>query len=186
MRVLQSRNESRYILSGVHFVITKRFTILVSTDGIKMGILRIENEVDTNIPSDQPIEFTVDCPAVSLIRQAFITITFDGESASFSNGAGGSVVCRKIDGNYPAWRSIVPRTPFAKVELSFSYTHLAAFARISKILKPDTSPYLHIKGHETTDPACPISILIEDCRFYGMLMPVKSNTVQVPEWLTKD
>jgi len=188
MRYLQSTDEHRHVLHGVHFHIARKATTLVATDGRRLGLLRIEQA--TALPQDEKaVTFTVDYPLLKFMPTDKVEVSYNGNgSVSFRGAKGGARLhCDIIEGNYPTWRQVIPSTPFEKAELNFDYRLLEGFAKLGKMLRPKETAGLMVKTHQSNNGApAPFSIFVHDRRFYGLLMPMREVDPSVPVWIQKE
>lgn len=106
-----STDESRLILTGVHFQWFTEGLELAGTDGHRLAIARLPN---VTAPSFPPI--TVPTRALKEIATAIakrndeVALRCDLTQAIFDIGEGLRITIRLLDGRYPEYRAVLPKT----------------------------------------------------------------------------
>lgn len=193
MRELQSVDETRFVLNGVNFQVSKKRLLLVATDGRKIGILLSEvGETELELSRmTGPLEFTCDYPLVKYLKADSIgrvLLKYDGKHIEFSDGDT-AITVAAIEGNFPKWTHVVPRGKFVKADYHFNVKYLQQFHMCAKILNPTSDGHVHLRGHDFDsggykDSQPPYSVFFDNPNFYGFLMPVAmSHESELPGWL---
>lgn len=184
---LASIDETRYVLCGVSVELRKGSTnaILVATDGRRLGALRVKA---LEAPAEKDMQFII--PS-SLIRK--IPAVKKGESVNVSHD--GSVTISQwqnkwavsqpsLDGNYPAWKKVVPVTPFTVLDqLNINLHLLIGFYDVARALGNDS--VVHLRQHQTIKglPAESMAMTVHfpGIDFIGVIMPVRVEA-NMPDW----
>lgn len=204
MRLLQSGDECRFVLNGVHFECNPDGRVLmIATNGRFMGILR--PKVMQVEPVTETVEFTVNYPMVKYLPKGGgplhgqllagqVVLHYDGPKQKISFRSGDEeITCDEILGNYPKWRQVVPTTPFAPFDVSINARYVWQFERVAKLLdnRRDRGDGVIIKGHavdpnEKDVPMPRYSLFVPglvDKQFYGIIMPMHAPPIAMPDWL---
>lgn len=199
MRLLQSVDEARFVLNGVHFEIwlNKNQVIMVATNGRYMGVLRPNAIIDGKITGtgfEEPVRFTVDYPLVKYLEKRTldtILIHYSGTQVRFE-GSDQAVTYDAIKGDFPKWRQCVPQGAFAPFDISVNARYVSVFEKVAKLLGGTRGEQVILKGHKLDpkhDVSAPLSSLsvfipsLVDKEFYGVVMPMQQPEVRVPEWI---
>ncbi len=104
-----AEEELRPVMNGIFFDIDTDVTTFVASDAHKL----ITYSFTDGKPS-QKSSFILHKKPASILKSVLarfddeVTIRYDNKNAYFSFGDS-ILVCRLIEGNYPAWRSVIPR-----------------------------------------------------------------------------
>ncbi len=104
-----AEEELRPVMNGIYFDITPESTTLVASDAHKLVYDTI-----SGISAPQPMNFILHKKPAGILRgllaktEEDVTIRFGSKNAQFSFG-NSILVCRLIEGNYPAYRSVLPK-----------------------------------------------------------------------------
>lgn len=201
MRLLQSRDESRFAICGVHFEIhPDGKLILIATNGRYLGILNADAIVQGNVK--ELIEFTVDYPFVRYLPKPSgmefekILVHYDGSKVHF-HSEGQSVMHDVIKGDFPKWRQCIPTTGFAPIAVSVNASYVTMFQKVASLLGgKGASQQVILKGHangarpdrpDDPYPYSPYSVFLGGLggiTFYGVIMPMRGDDDwQIPDWL---
>jgi len=200
MRLLQSKDETRFVLNGVHFEIHPNGKVLlIATNGRYLGILK--PSVILEDPVESRIEFTVDYPLVKYLPKPKgatdferILMWYDGPNQKVHFiSEGECVTCEEVLGVFPKWRQVIPTSGFAPFEVHVNSTYVSTFEKVAKMLDSDV-PLVSLMGHklgkcEGVSPLAPYSVFLGELRereFYGVIMPVRTDPIQMPDWLQDD
>lgn len=104
-----AEEELRPVMNGIFFDITPECTSLVASDSHKL-VCYTRNEVR----SEEKTSFILPKKPASILKSILpksddiVKITFDSKNAYFEF-EGYILVCRLVEGNYPAYRSVIPK-----------------------------------------------------------------------------
>ena len=104
-----SRDESRYILNGVLFVIKDNTITVVATDGRRLSLIKKEFK----IPKDLSTKFIIPAKTVTELLKTLkdideeATITYTQNQVLFNFGEN-TVISRLIEGEYPNYEQVIP------------------------------------------------------------------------------
>lgn len=184
MQKLCSSDGARYILNGVHFECGKKRTLLVATNGVIFGVLKCEP------PMDGELEFQADVSLVKLFKptksnsQLINIEVFESEVAFSFNQI--KIVGKKIEGNYPQWKGLVPKTKPCFGKFTFNASFVKTLNDVAHLLTKNGA-FVQLVPHEDDgkfSEMSPYSVLIPDCkRFFGLLMPMRASEPEIPDWL---
>ena len=187
-----STEETRYYLQGVHFETGGEGTLLVATDGHRLGVYKSDRAICASAG-------TVRVPAY--IKRAvkkkelwFVVGTFAGAELSLvlefpENGKAADIAKLAslsdalaiyanpvIIGEYPNWRKVIP-SKTGTCAGAFNSKYLGSFAQVS----PGRTA---IAAHGT-EPTAPHLIEIPgEENFVGVLMPMRHKSIyKIPSWL---
>lgn len=197
IRILQSVDESRYVICGVNFEVTKDRVLLVATDGRKLGILKAspqELQVNGDVP-EGGVRFTIDYPMLKNLPKAsggaqdWINVELNATETQVTLRKDQSaIVSNVIQGNYPKWRHLIPTSKPEPTIMCASITYLMQFKQVLDALSTkgdiDTKAVTVLNYGELQPMTIHFSRrdLMEG--FFGMLMPVRSYGLpEIPTWL---
>lgn len=104
-----AEEELRPVMNGIYFDIQPESTTLVASDAHKLVCYTF-----TGIKAPQPMNFILHKKPANILRgllaksEEDVTVRFGSRNAQFSFGEN-ILVCRLIEGNYPAYRSVLPK-----------------------------------------------------------------------------
>lgn len=185
-----SKEETRYYLNGVHIEASlEGGAVCVATDGHRLGVAYdadgyVERSTIVQIPS-----------IIKAERGLFLRPWLVGVATENGNGYIAVVEGKKtderdddakyaierveectlrvgrafIDGNFPDWRRIIPEMKPTDTTRAFNRKYLAAFG-----------DHIQITG---ADGMSPQIIQTEDRDFIGVLMPMRLDKRDLPEWV---
>lgn len=132
----QSTDETRYVLNGVCFELTKEKGVLrcIATDGRRMSY---QDVACSWLPDkDKPMEFIVPSGTIRFILPSLpkdkntpVQVSFKDNHVSFMfrNGELGVLLTSKlIDGNFPNYKQVIPTPDSQKIHASFDRVLLLA------------------------------------------------------------
>ncbi len=111
-----SRDETRYVLNGVCFSFGERFDI-VATDG-----RRLAKYTNATIKRDDVKQLIVPTKSINLLQQMLgadgtVTLRYTSNQLEI-NTPGATMVTRLIDGHYPNYMQVIPKTCQVAIELN--------------------------------------------------------------------
>jgi DNA polymerase III subunit beta len=143
-------DDLRPVMSGIFFELTEEDVRFVATDAHKL--VRYKR---TDIQSPRPASFIVPKKPLSLLKgqlastNAEVTVEFNENNAAFrfDNTV---MVCRLIDGKYPNYEAVIPKTNPNKLTID-RQTFLSSIRRVSIFANKTTHQVrLHINGSQLT------------------------------------
>lgn len=192
----KSFDETRYVLNGVHFQITPTHVTMAATDGRCLGVMH--QPINAHVPVTEPVEFIVNFDLLRSVRgigKGHDVIRLNVEQAD-NNKLRVSIigqhefVAAVIEGNYPAWKSVTPTTPFTgHDELILNEPYLAKFMAARNILtrnRKSASRAITFRQHGKMGA---VSVFMSGVpEFYGILMPMNlaennKSPFIIPEWM---
>lgn len=200
MALLASVDQTRYILNGVSVeVIPDKGTLLIATDGRRLGVLRSNAEIledgrEEGATGIYWIPTSLIKSVPSSLRTAILT--FEGLTVSIrSLGSYGMTYSEEISpGNYPNWRGLVPTGELVPaVRLGFNFELLNGIVAASRLIsgsrRLESAAILLFQecaGDDSRTAQRPYIIRTEASdRFFAVLMPVldPSPIKKAPSWL---
>ncbi len=131
-----SFDETRYILNGILFKISKGILTLVATDGKRLAIverkLRVESDVDLSMIV--PIK-TIQELSRNLKEGEELTVVIGSNQALFDLGGVG-IVSRLIEGEFPDYKQVIPAESENKLKIPRN-AFLLAVKRAALLTTPD-------------------------------------------------
>ncbi len=133
-----SRDESRYVLNGVLFVIKPAYIRLVATDGRRLAMV----EEKAQLPKTMERKFIVPTKAVAELDKALgeegdVKIYLNNNQIFFDMGRT-RIVSRLIEGEFPNYEQVIPKEAKDKL-LTPKNTFLAAVKRAALFTNQDSS-----------------------------------------------
>ncbi|MFA5410715.1 MAG: DNA polymerase III subunit beta [Candidatus Omnitrophota bacterium] len=131
-----SSDETRYILNGILFKITKNNLTFVATDGKRLAIVerKLKQEVDKEVSIIVPIK-TIQELNRNLKDEGVLSLVLGGNQVLFDLG-GVIIISRLIEGEFPDYRQVVPPASENKVKLDREQ-FLLAVKRAALLSTPD-------------------------------------------------
>ena len=141
-------DELRPVMNGIYFDITDQNVTMVASDAHKLASYK-----RLDIKGDATESFILPKKSAGLLKNILskvsddVSLTFDDKNAVFTL-EGYSMVCRLVEGNYPAYQSVIPKNNvnkiiIARVELLNAVRRVAVFSnQASNLIK------LKITGNE--------------------------------------
>lgn len=132
-----SRDETRYVLNGVLFIIKDDVIKLVATDGRRLAV------IERRLPQKTSKERRVIAPATTIQELSKILKDEDSVKVSFSENqvlfdmGKTRVISRLIEGEYPNYEQVIPKEVKDKVKLSRE-TFLSAAKRANIFTNQDS------------------------------------------------
>ncbi|MFA5085185.1 MAG: DNA polymerase III subunit beta [Candidatus Omnitrophota bacterium] len=132
-----SRDETRYVLNGVFFVIRPTYIRIVATDGRRLAMVEEKNQ------SPKTHEKKVIIPAKTITEllkllgdEGEVKICFGNNQVLFDMG-NTKVVSRLIEGEFPNYEQVIPKEAKDKISIARA-KFLAATKRASLFTNPDS------------------------------------------------
>lgn len=181
LKSIAGRDETRYVLNGVHFEPCEGGYLMVAADRRRLAVIFKETKEELLLPftlAARDIDFL---PARVLhldICHSNGKITIDGLKPDYMP----LVWCDAIEGDFPKWRQAIPKDPFVPSQFVLDGTVLEPFIKCTMAVCR-TSNAMYFRA--SMDPLGPISILNGNPNFYGLIMPMRSEAdeKQIPKWL---
>ena len=164
-----NENASRAILTGVFFGIDKNQVRIAATDSYRLSenILKLENSVD-KIDSIIPVRAILEADRLAANHSGKISITISENQVMFVIG-GTELVSRLIEGNYPDYTAIIPKSNSTEIEVNREKLE-SAVRRVSIFAKQDNQ---HMKLSFSNDGNCVISTNQTEIGEEKITIPVK-------------
>lgn len=131
-----SMDETRYILNGIMFKITKNNLTLVATDGKRLAIMdkKINKEIDRDISIIVPIK-TIHELNRNLKEDGELSLILGNNQVLFDLG-GIVIISRLIEGEFPDYQQVVPPVSGNKIKVARDQ-FLLAVKRAALLSTPD-------------------------------------------------
>ena len=171
-----AKQDVRYYLCGLLIEKAEKGAFLVAMDGHKIAVVHDEDAV-----VDETM--LVDVPALIVTQsKKGETIRFDGETASVFGAEGdliGSARAKKIDGNYPLWRAVIPKPCAKAFDSAVNVDYLAVAKLVPGGRYRSVVAYNHEHGR-------PITLRFPEApEIIAAIMPMRSEEIpERPTWLT--
>jgi hypothetical protein len=189
-----AKGDIRYYLNAVCLdVAPDGSAVAVSTNGHIMLALPVDGEVTEDGAAPRRIvagQYVIPRDVLEGLKAPWkggaATVTIDTAAQTVTVSlAGKSAVSKLVDGKFPDWRRVVPRTVSGLVS-QFNAEYLTAFGKIHKLLGGKYSPgILHNGGDGGNFVESAARVLLPGDAV-GVLMPMRgfdSATVENPAWL---
>jgi DNA polymerase-3 subunit beta len=132
-----SRDETRYVLNGVLFVIKSSYIRMVATDGRRLAMV----EEKTQAPKTQERKIIIPAKTIAELSKLLgdegeVKMCFGNNQVLFDIGST-KVVSRLIEGEFPNYEQVIPKEVKDKIGISRA-SFLAATKRASLFTNPDS------------------------------------------------
>lgn len=132
-----SRDETRYVLNGILFVMKPAFLRLVATDGRRLAVI----EDKMQLPKTLERKFIVPTKTINeldrmLSDEGEVKIFFSENQIFFDTGLT-KIVSRLIEGDFPNYEQVVPKEAKEKVVVERAKL-LAAIKRVALFTNPES------------------------------------------------
>lgn len=122
--LLAGKNDVRYYLNGVYIERQKAYTYLVASDGHRIGAVRIDA-----LPFKESIIIPRDALKSALLKKdEFVKLEKFGDRWAI-----GGVLFEPIDGKFPDWRKVLPKT-VSRQRGQFNGQYLYELVRVGRIV----------------------------------------------------
>jgi DNA polymerase III subunit beta len=131
-----SLDETRYVLNGILFKISKGMLTLVSTDGKRLAVAerKVSVELDVEVSMIVPIK-TIQELNRNLKEEGELSLVINSNQALFDLGTV-AIVSRLIEGEFPDYKQVVPPPSENKMKVQRSQ-FLLAVKRAALLTTPD-------------------------------------------------
>lgn len=161
-----AKKDVRYYLNGIHFGYKDGFIEVVATDGCALFAARVKTDQDLN-----GLDVIIPRDAVSSVgKSGSVGIVLDGDNVEVSYGAS-TITTKPIDGNFPAWRRIVPASTTGEAA-RLDPKYMVAAEKAAKALKlKDTQLTYQFNGKGGA------IVQFNGCEFqaFAIIMPFRNN-----------
>lgn len=187
--IVASTEETRYYLNGVNLVHTPSGCIMVATDGHRMALVKQDwTDIVPNAefkPTIVPLAFIKKIKLVRGIDLANCTIGEDG--SILIKYAGETMGTQAVDGTFPDWRRIVPKTAPSNIPAQFNADYVSDFWAAGKLLSNDKSAQGPVISHDDGNPALVNWYYGErsGLEAVGVIMPIRTSSElhkPAPSW----
>lgn len=176
-----AKNDVRYYLNGVCIDVRESDAVAVATDGhmlVALPLERVEGDESPTVAGHYIIARDSLEKLKSPVKGEHVTLTIDAAAQSLTIGAWGSTTTTKlVEGQYPNWRSAIPKTVNGEVS-QFDAEYVAAFGKINKLLGSKYSPAIAHNGNAA-------SRVMLTGGAVGVIMPMRADpisTLDTPDW----
>lgn len=183
-----AKDDRRYYLNGVCIDVRAHDAVAVATNGHILIAVAIELEPSDDDAPPVPGQYIINRPLLELMKPAYkdapLSVSIDTTARAVTVNAGGpNTTAPLIDGQFPDWRRVVPRTVSGRPQqLDADYMH--AFKKANKLLGAKHSPAVAYNGAEHGDGGPARVLLAGDS--VGVIMPFRCDmpsSVDNPSWL---
>ena len=170
--LFSSKEKSRYYLNGVYFEKTEAGVAMITTDGHRMFVAKIE--VDDACSNFEPFIVPNEIIKQVLTGHKGTTVLINEWDKIIGN-----IHFAPIDGTFPNWRRVLVTEPVSDEPAQFNPVYIGDIGKVNKLLK--TQSTIHYNGIK---PA-PITFTSRDDCFL-ILMPMKCEKSVEPITTIKD
>jgi DNA polymerase-3 subunit beta len=186
LTLIAAKDDRRYYLNGVCIdvaVTGATEAVAVATDGHMLIAVPLQLDADVTAAAGQYIIPRELIDGLKARKGAFATVKLDARSVTI-NAGGANITAPLIDGQYPDWRRVVPRTVTGLAsQIDADYLH--AMKKAHKLLGGSYSPTVAHNGAETGDGGAARVLLAADA--IGVIMPLRADkpVLDTPAWLER-
>ena len=186
LTLIAAKDDRRYYLNGVCIdvaVTGATEAVAVATDGHMLIAVPLQLDPDVTAAAGQYIIPRELIDGLKARKGAFATVKLDARSVTINVG-GANITAPLIDGQYPDWRRVVPRTVTGLAsQIDADYLH--AMKKAHKLLGGSYSPTIAHNGAETGDGGAARVLLAAGA--IGVIMPLRAEkpVLETPAWLER-
>lgn len=186
LTLIAAKGDQRYYLNGVCIdvaVTGATEAVAVATDGHMLIAVPLQLDPDVTAAAGQYIIPRELIDGLKARKGALATVKLDARSVTINVG-GANITAPLIDGQYPDWRRVVPRTVTGLAsQIDADYLH--AMKKAHKLLGGSYSPTIAHNGAETGDGGAARVLLAADA--IGVIMPLRADkpVLYTPAWLER-
>ena len=186
LTLIAAKDDRRYYLNGVCIdvaVTGATEAVAVATDGHMLIAVPLLLDADVTAAAGQYIIPRELIDGLKARKGAFATVKLDARSVTI-NAGGANITAPLIDGQFPDWRRVVPRTVTGLAsQIDADYLH--AMKKAHKLLGGSYSPTVAHNGAETGDGGAARVLLAADA--IGVIMPLRADkpVLDTPAWLER-
>lgn len=186
LTLIAAKDDSRYYLNGVCIdvaVTGATEAVAVATDGHMLIAVPLQLDPDVTAAAGQYIIPRELIDGLKARKGAFATVKLDARSVTINVG-GANITAPLIDGQFPDWRRVVPRTVTGLAsQIDADYLH--AMKKAHKLLGGSYSPTVAHNGAETGDGGAARVLLAAGA--IGVIMPLRADkpVLETPAWLER-
>jgi DNA polymerase-3 subunit beta len=171
----------RYYLKGVLFEVYCDRAFMVSTDGHRLSVFRVDN--GDALAGASGIQFIAPSSVIKVgsdKQHQNIVVTYDTETKLVSvNDYGEHKSAAAIEHSYPEWRRVIPKAVTGKPQ-QFNAHYLADLSKIAKLAKPGHK-FPGIAIHHNGESGRAALVTMEGCpEFLGALMEIRGEP-EIPD-----
>jgi DNA polymerase-3 subunit beta len=186
LTLIAAKDDRRFYLNGVCIdvaVTGATEAVAVATDGHMLIAVPLLLDADVTAAAGQYIIPRELIDGLKARKGAFATVKLDARSVTI-NAGGANITAPLIDGQFPDWRRVVPRTVTGLAsQIDADYLH--AMKKAHKLLGGSYSPTVAHNGAETGDGGAARVLLAADA--IGVIMPLRADkpVLETPAWLER-
>jgi DNA polymerase-3 subunit beta len=186
LTLIAAKDDRRYYLNGVCIdvaVTGATEAVAVATDGHMLIAVPLQLDPDVTAAAGQYIIPRELIDGLKARKGAFATVKLDARSVTINVG-GANITAPLIDGQFPDWRRVVPRTVTGLAsQIDADYLH--AMKKAHKLLGGSYSPTIAHNGAETGDGGAARVLLAAGA--IGVIMPLRADkpVLDTPAWLER-
>ena len=169
--LVMSTEETRYYLNGVALVPVDGGLDVVATDGNRLIKYRLGDAGGLREAIIIPSELVKRAIALKLaLKSEVMTLSYDGLAIRILCSTG-EVIGKPVDGTFPDYNRVIPKTYGQVGEIGLNGKYLGTFGKAVKLVGgTKTARIKLIFGY---DNQAPVTITCDDPRFTGVLMPMR-------------
>ena len=186
LTLIAAKDDRRFYLNGVCIdvaVTGATQAVAVATDGHMLIAVPLQLDADVTAAAGQYIIPRDLIDGLKARKGAYATVKIEGGAVTI-NAGGANMSAALIDGQYPEWRRVVPRTVTGLAsQIDADYLH--AMKKAHKLLGGKYSPTVAHNGAETGDGGAARVLLAADA--IGVIMPLRADkpVLYTPTWLER-
>ena len=170
--LFSSKEKTRYNLNGVYFEKTETGVAIVTTDGHRMFVAKVQ--VDDACSNFEPFIIPNE-----IIKQVLTGYKGTTVLVNEWDKIIGNINFAPIDGTFPNWRRVLVTEPVSNEPAQFNPVYIGDIGKVNKLLK--TQSTIHYNGN---NPAPVTFTSRDDC--FLILMPMKCEKPVDPITTIKD
>lgn len=177
-----SKDATRYILNGVRVEVTPKSVIIAATDGRRLFCVNPTNVATINEGDTEAITVPLSLLAAVPAGAGDVTIVTSGDKVKIETKNGLAYADSIVSGNYPNWRSVIPKPSNKGGRLNLSLRLLAPFFQADKMLSGGGA--VALEADSDTSAILIRGLEVAEADWLGVQMPMRQyleNTL--PGWL---
>lgn len=176
--VTAAKNDIRFYLGGIQVETDDRDVILVSTDGHRIGAMRMAKDASVergmNFIMPRDLVESVRGSGWARIRYADKRVSIDSDGLTVSAFA--------LDGKFPDWRKLFANTPSGERAKGFNVAYIADFQRVAALLGGGNYYGSGVRVIENGNAGAIVLIGHRE-DYVGVVMPMNLGDQAPPSWI---